>query len=141
MLAMRRIDKFLYMLALEKRLLFQTALVLAAFRLGLWLAPFWMLRRAAERSMRRLRCESGDETVISVASRITQTSRYIPGATCLPQALAAQVLLRHAGFRPKLRIGVAKADDGNLKAHAWVECRGKTVIGAIPGQVFSIMNE
>ena len=39
-------------------------------------------------------------------------SRYLPGATCLTQALAAQALLTQSGFPSQVEIGVAKETTG-----------------------------
>lgn len=57
-------------------------------------------------------------------------SRYVPAASCLTQALAMLVLLNRFGHSSELRIGVVKNDADRLKAHAWVECEGKIVIGS-----------
>ena len=51
-------------------------------------------------------------------------SCYVPRATCLVQALAAQVLLSWQGLDSHLRIGVALSADKEFEAHAWVECDG-----------------
>jgi hypothetical protein len=56
-------------------------------------------------------------------------SRYLPHATCLTQALAAQALLFRSGFPAQVEIGVAKDDDRRLSAHAWVVCYGQVVLG------------
>lgn len=56
--------------------------------------------------------------------------RLLPNRPCLPQALAAQWLLRRWGARPaRLQIGVARADDGSIEAHAWLERGGEVLIG------------
>ena len=56
-------------------------------------------------------------------------SRYVPRATCLTQALTMQVLLERAGYDARLRIGVARGDEGQFQAHAWVESQDGIVIG------------
>ena len=56
--------------------------------------------------------------------------RRIPGGSnCLVQALAAAVLLGRHGYSSRLRLGVARAPDGRLEAHAWVERDGKLLLG------------
>jgi hypothetical protein len=60
---------------------------------------------------------------------VEAASRRIPRATCLTQALAAATLLANNGHAAVLRVGVAKNDDGSLRAHAWVESDGRTVLG------------
>jgi hypothetical protein len=64
-----------------------------------------------------------------VARAMRLTSRLVPGATCLTQALAAQILLGQRGYHLQLRIGVAKDGGGRLEAHAWLESQGMVVIG------------
>ena len=58
------------------------------------------------------------------------TSPYVLGVRpCLPQALAAQLLLVRRGFPARLRLGVAKGDRGQVRAHAWMETDGRVVTG------------
>ena len=61
---------------------------------------------------------------------VRAASRFIPGASnCLVRALATQSLIGRFGYRSELKIGVRKADDGGLAAHAWLESAGAVVIG------------
>jgi hypothetical protein len=60
---------------------------------------------------------------------VVSFSRFVPEASCLTQALTAQVLLKREGFDPRLQIGVARDAAGAFKAHAWVECGGQIVVG------------
>jgi len=69
-------------------------------------------------------------TVERISWAVRAVSRFIPGASnCLVRALATQTLLGRFGYRSELRIGVRKADDGSLAAHAWLESAGAVVIG------------
>ena len=54
-------------------------------------------------------------------------SNYVPRATCLTQAITAQILLSRNNHPSNLRIGVIKDDD--FKAHAWLEIDNKIVLG------------
>ena len=58
-------------------------------------------------------------------------ARRIPRATCLTQAIAAQLLLARYGNASTLRLGVLTSS-GQFKAHAWVEHNGGIVIGDVP---------
>jgi hypothetical protein len=40
-------------------------------------------------------------------------------------------LLNWYGYASELRIGVAKGEQGELEAHAWVEYQGKVIIGGL----------
>lgn len=64
-----------------------------------------------------------------VARRIERLARFVPGASCLTQALALQVILARAGHFCCLQIGVRRDDYGIFSAHAWVTCNGRVVIG------------
>ncbi len=56
--------------------------------------------------------------------------RFLPNRPCLTQALVLQyLLLRRGDDSTELRIGVAKGDDGELLAHAWVERGHRVLIG------------
>lgn|SRR5574341_1234140 len=132
---MRRLHKFLLLPQSERRLLVKTALLLWAVRLGLWVVPFRALRlrlyRLSEAPPEGV--HNGTATGVSperIAWAVAAASRYVPRATCLVQALAGRFLLEQHGHPATLRIGVARDDErGNFEAHAWLECRGRVVIG------------
>jgi len=63
-----------------------------------------------------------------LAWAIGVTSRFVPKATCLAQALAVHVLLQQAGYQAFLHIGV-NGKEGGLEAHAWVQSQGRILIG------------
>lgn len=125
---MRRVRKFLGLAASDRHLLLEATLLVAATRLGLWLLPFRTLRHLLD-SLTRPAPTGGQAAPERVAWAVSVASRYIPAATCLTQALATQALLGRRGHRSRLRIGVAKAERGQLEAHAWVELEGNVVIG------------
>jgi hypothetical protein len=57
-------------------------------------------------------------------------ARLLPNRPCLTQALVLQyLLLRRGDTLAKLHIGVAKGEDGELLAHAWIERGGRVLIG------------
>ena len=66
-------------------------------------------------------------------------SRRVPKATCLTQAIALRTLLARDGKESELRIGVAKAEDGRLEAHAWLESDGRIVIGGRESSRFAVL--
>lgn len=56
-------------------------------------------------------------------------SRFIPRATCMTQALAAQILLGRHGHAGHLCIGVGNPNN-RFRAHAWLENdNGEILIG------------
>ena len=56
--------------------------------------------------------------IVDIAAR-----RGLYQANCLQQALVLEFLLRRDHIDSEIRFG-ARKEDGQLKAHAWVECRG-----------------
>jgi hypothetical protein len=65
----------------------------------------------------------------NVARRIARLAKFVPAASCLTQALALQAILARQGHPSVVRIGVAKSDNEEFAAHAWVECGGYVVLG------------
>ncbi len=116
--------------AADGPLLVRSWLLLGAARLALWVVPLPVVRRWLAWAAR----PGGGRgaTPDRIAWAIGRARRLVPRATCLPQALAAEALLRRAGHPADLRIGVAKTGPGRLLAHAWVECRGRVIVGDLP---------
>ena len=128
---MKRLRKFLSLTPRERVLLINALLLLGAIRLGLKLMPFQTLRRLLARMAQPIRTlqQAEKASVDKVAWAVMVASHYIPGARCLAQALATQVLLERRGYPTQLRIGVARSKGGQLWGHAWVESQGQIVIG------------
>jgi hypothetical protein len=129
---MRRLSKFLALPAGDRRLLVEAALLLGAMRLGLRLLPFRTLWRLLERAPRPSTGFSTADPIAPgrIAWAVSVASPYVLGVRpCLPQALAAQLLLVRRGFAARLRLGVARGDRGQVRAHAWMETDGRVVTG------------
>jgi hypothetical protein len=110
----------------ERAWIVRAAVTLALTRVGLWILPLGALRRLLDTHQRDRR--SSDPRVIAWA--VAAAGRRIPWSTCLVEALAADYLLRRAGFAPELRIGMRRgASVVPLEAHAWVMCGGQVLIG------------
>ena len=60
---------------------------------------------------------------------VKHSSRLVPAAHCLTQALAVQYLLARQGTQSLIRVGIAEKDDGKIEAHAWVLNDDQIVIG------------
>ena len=60
---------------------------------------------------------------------VKQAARFVPGASCLTQALALQYLLGRHGYASVIRVGVANSSDQGFEAHAWVIREGRVLIG------------
>jgi hypothetical protein len=111
-------------------LLLEAAILLVAVRFGLALMGFRPLR-AALRRVTTSRPQPRDRVIWAVKA----IARRFPAARCLSQALVMNTLFSRYGHASDLKIGVRLVDravrDVPLDAHAWVECDGRIVIGAI----------
>ena len=110
----------------EKLLLLRALFLVSAVRLGLFLLPFRILQRFTKRG-------SGKSSAVRSAAKcvwaVRAVSRYVPGATCLTQALAAQALLAQSGYGSRIEFGVRNDEHSGFLAHAWLVCGEQIVIG------------
>jgi len=83
--------------------------------------------------------ETGEEITPEMRTKARQiswavaiASRNLPGEyACLPQALAAQIMLKRRGIPTTLYLGAAfKPSKDALKAHAWIRAGNVIVTGA-----------
>jgi len=102
-------------------------MLVSLIRIGLWILPFRVVHRAVvARSSRR---DGSSHSIGSITWAVTAAARRVPRATCLTQALAGMLLLGANGHPALLRVGVAKKEDGGLRAHAWIDSGGETILG------------
>jgi Transglutaminase-like superfamily len=128
---MANLRKFLLLRSSERRLLLKSFLLLWTVRLGLWLISLPTLcRLLAKLGPVKPVFPEGNSNIDKIIWAVAVASRHVPAATCLTQALAGQVLLSQHGEPALLQIGVAKSEAGKLEGHAWVESRGRIVIGS-----------
>jgi len=121
---MRPLKRLASLTSAERRLLLRAFFVLGVARVVLWLLPLARARRLVARTAGTTQQAPVERFVWAVKV----ASRYLPRATCLIQALAAQALLASAGYESCIEIGVAN-DGQSLEAHAWLICSNRIVIG------------
>jgi len=128
---MRRLRQLRRLSSLERGLLARALLLVLGVRLGLWLLPLKAVRRGLSRVAHASPTSAcNDEGYLDQAAwAVTVASRYVPQATCLTRALAAQALLAWNGYASVLRIGFAREQRGPLEGHAWLESQGRVVLG------------
>lgn len=138
---MRVLRRFVRMPNRYKKQLGQCFLLVVGVRIGLWILPF----RTLDRLLNRIHA-TGDRatdwpTVRRIVRGVRASSRVVPRATCLTQALATQAVLRMNGQASDLRFGVEKDEFQKFGAHAWIEVDGRIVIGGLPRhQRFAVLN-
>lgn len=137
--AIARLRQVRAMTGSERAALCRAFVLVALVRLVLFALPshvsLRLVRRLAVPTTIRSRPER--PTAAHLASVVTFASRFVPRATCLTQAIAAQLLFRHYRYESKLCLGVAKTARGAFTAHAWVEREERVVIGGAESAAFA----
>ncbi|TMC55068.1 MAG: lasso peptide biosynthesis B2 protein [Chloroflexi bacterium] len=101
----------------DRILLSRTVLWLAMARVGLWVLPLRSVRRLLARAARGGGTPRGPlPSQERIVWAVGVACRVIPGATCLPQALATEALFLQSHHPADLRIGVLKPGAGRLLA-------------------------
>ena len=125
----------------RRRLVVVEAVVcLLAARLALILIPFprlagWLGTFVPPSDPRASRVQANATTQHEMLAReigwaVTRSARYVPfNAVCLPQAMAAQFMLRRRGVASVMHFGAGKGTDKPLDAHAWLDAAGVDVTG------------
>jgi hypothetical protein len=124
----------------RRALVVEAAFWLLAARIALIAVPFPRLARQLgsfvpptdERVARVARdCSAADASLAEEISWATvRAARHVPfRAVCLPQAMAARIMLRRRGVASVLHFGAAKGADKPIDAHAWLDAAGVKVTG------------
>ena len=124
----------------RRGLLAEAVAYLVAARLALIFIPFPRLARrlgtfVPPTDARAALAATGarpDQTQLAadIGWAVTRAARYVPfKAVCLPQAMAARVMLKRRGVKSVMHFGAAKGTDKPLDAHAWLDAAGVEVTG------------
>jgi hypothetical protein len=118
--------------AAHRGLLLRGFLLALATRIALWTLPTRIVLQYVHRRVDERRASARGAAALPperIAWGVRIPARRIPHASCLTQALAAQILLARHGYASELRVGVGREANGEFGAHAWVEVDGMIVIG------------
>jgi len=121
-------------------LVMEAVLCLLAARLGLIFIPFPKLARRLgtflpPRDPRAMAGRAGSplehaRIAEDIGWAVTRSARYVPfKAVCLPQAMAARVMLTRRGVASVMHFGAARGQDKPIDAHAWLDAAGVEVTG------------
>lgn len=119
--------RFLLLPIWKKAFLLRCLLLVATMRVGLSLFKFERLRKVTSRG--DLSGETDVDYLKRVAWGVSRASAYVPGASCLTQALAGQYLLSRRGVASQIRVGVDRESRQQVKAHAWLVSGDWIVLG------------
>lgn len=139
---MRRLQNFFRSSGARRRLLIEASLTVLWVRLCLrllpfrWIAPSFGRQGGAHQPQvqpHALAC------IQQVQDAIAAVVRNVPGQTvCLPQAIAAQRMLRRRGVQGTLYLGTRR-ENGELHFHAWLKYAHLFVTGAFPEGQFKVL--
>ena len=133
---LNRLKKFLSLEPADQRILSYALCLVIFARLILWLVPFAVIqRRFSSRVIARTTTPGHDREYFMRS--IERAAKFVPGATCLTQSLAARMLLARAGYDAMIRFGARRNEAGAFEAHAWVESGGRIVSRDLPASGFS----
>lgn len=75
---------------------------------------------------------------IAVGRAVESAARFVPGALCLAQSLAGQVMLSRRGVPSTIHVGFLRsAETGEVSGHAWLEAAGEVVTGDVGLDAFT----
>lgn len=119
----------------ERRLYLGIACCLIGAKVGLYLLPFERLRGWVIHFGEPYRESAKVDEMRVIVRAIERVARLMSlfRINCLPQALVGYMLLRRKGFDVQLKIGVLKNPSDRLAAHAWLEYRGRVILGDLRG--------
>jgi hypothetical protein len=124
----------------RRALLIEAVAGLLAARLALIFIPFPRLARrlgvfvppSDPRALTAKAVMAPEQTRLAeaISWAVTRAARYVPfKAVCLPQAMAARLMLKRRGIRSVMHFGVAKGTEKPFDAHAWLDAAGVEVTG------------
>jgi hypothetical protein len=136
----RRLRRFGQIDNRRRALLAEAVACLLAARLALIFIPFPRLARrlgAFVSPAEARTCQAGTATAPvqtqlarDIGWAVTRAARYVPfKAVCLPQAMAARVMLERRGVKSVMHFGAAKGTEKPFDAHAWLDAVGVEVTG------------
>jgi hypothetical protein len=97
-----------------------------AQRLGIFVPPVDLYATQAKSGTMSNQAKLAEE----IGWAVTRSARYMPfKAVCLPQAMAARVMLKRRGVASVMHFGAAKGQEKPLDAHAWLDAAGIEVTG------------
>jgi hypothetical protein len=124
----------------QRALLVEAAVWLLLARVALLAIPFPALARRLGAFVPptdarvQLARQGGSDLAAGLAAEIgwatVCAARHVPfAAVCLPQAIAARIMLRRRGIASVLHLGAAKGREQGIDAHAWLDAAGVEVTG------------
>jgi hypothetical protein len=148
-MSVTRLTSFLRMSGADRGLFLEALAVLYLARVVVLVCPtrHWpgLFGLQVERDSHPVQASLRDaqrQVVEGVALAVRRTRRAcLWREKCLPEAIAASLMLRRRGVASCLYLGVTRGSDQRLKAHAWLASGGEDVIGGREAAGFSVVGQ
>jgi len=134
-----KIKKFTKLSSEEKKLFLESYITLGIMRTAILTISFKRLTHSLEHLPKKGEVVSLNnkemQTAIAIGQAISRAVGYTPWeSACLVQSLTAQRMLQKRGIPGVFYLGAMKdkETDGQMKAHAWLQC-GETIITGVYG--------
>ena len=111
----------------RKSLLIISVVLIISIRIFLYIFSFSRIYSISNKLARIKINQNNPKQILDVVWSVRVVAYHIPKATCLVQAIVAQILMTHYNYDSILRIGVNKSN--NFEAHAWLEKDNKIILG------------
>ncbi|ELS02521.1 hypothetical protein Xen7305DRAFT_00022350 [Xenococcus sp. PCC 7305] len=130
------LSQFLNFCWQDRILVIKATILLGLIRLGLKFLHLKTLRKCLNKISQSSQKPNRESiSIYKIIWSVTTASSYMPQVKCLARALAAKTLLEQQGYSATICIGVAKDQQQTFIAHAWVECKGRVVIGGVGNSI------
>jgi hypothetical protein len=119
------LNKFWQRNKLERRLFVEAYCFLAISRMMILTVPFRRIAPWLGRTMAESPHDASQQLVLAqkISWAVQTAGRHTPWESkCLAQAIAAKMMLRRRQIPGTLYLGLAKDEQGELSAHAWLRC-------------------
>lgn len=121
-------SKFCQLDVADKWLLFRAVAWLAAARIMLGVLPFRSLATRMSASSDSAQFQPDPELLQRIGRSVAIAANHVPWRSdCIPQTIAARMLLKSHGYTSIIHIGVERVGDDELIGHAWLTC-GETIV-------------
>lgn len=136
----RRLHRFAQVGPHRRALLVEAVAWLLLARLSLIFVSFPRLARrlgtfvppAEARALKTRTASPGADVRLAeeIGWAVTRAARHVPfRAVCLPQAMAARIMLKRRGVDSVMHFGAKMGQDKPMDAHAWLDAAGVEVTG------------
>ena len=137
--------RFLALDRTQRRLVIEAAGLMVVGWAGLRLVRFVTLRRVLDRVVGLTSAShpsAAEDVVPRVRRAVNAVAARCPPATCLVQALAADVMLRRRQVPCTLQFGVRFSEGAGdpLEGHAWAESDGSTIDASDGRSAFNVLS-